>query len=69
VPSGLVIREFFLTLLLVPDLTPFVGSDAAETKAAAAVILLRLVWTASEMVIVPALYFLPARLWQSRPVQ
>jgi hypothetical protein len=29
-----------------------------------AVILLRLVWTAAEVVIVPSLYWMPARLYQ-----
>ena len=43
----------------------FAGDEAKATAAAAsAVILLRLVWTAAEVVIVPSLYWMPARLYQ-----
>ena len=66
VPSGLGIREFFLTLFLLPDMNRiFAGDNAKATAAAAsAVLLLRLVWTAAEVVIVPSLYWMPARLYQ-----
>jgi len=67
VPSGLGIREFFLTLFLLPDMNRiFAGDNTKATAAAAsAVLLLRLVWTAAEVVIVPSLYWMPARLYQS----
>jgi len=64
VPSGLGIREFFLTLFLVPDISQLLNQNEPQARATAvfAVILLRLVWTAAEMVIIPVLYFLPASL-------
>jgi hypothetical protein len=62
-PSGLGVREFFLTLFLTPELAHHMGSNEGAAKLAiAAAILLRLVWTAAEVVVVPALYFLPAAL-------
>jgi uncharacterized membrane protein YbhN (UPF0104 family) len=62
-PSGLGVREFFLALFLTPELKQLMGSTEGAAKLAIAVaILLRLVWTAAEVVVVPALYFLPAGL-------
>jgi glycosyltransferase 2 family protein len=62
-PSGLGVREFFLTLFLTPELAQLMGSNEGAAKLAIAVaILLRLVWTAAEVVVVPTLYFLPAAL-------
>ena len=60
VPSGLGIREFFLTLFLVPMLRPVLGEDAEEARAIVvlAVLVLRLVWTSSELVLSGILYCL-----------
>jgi hypothetical protein len=63
-PSGLGVREFFLTLFLTPELAalPGLGLDADATRAVAvlAVLVLRLVWTLAELVTVGLLYWLPA---------
>jgi uncharacterized membrane protein YbhN (UPF0104 family) len=55
VPSGLGVREFFLTLLLV---NPKQGLDKATVVVT--VVLLRLVWTTAELVLVAVVYWLPA---------
>jgi uncharacterized membrane protein YbhN (UPF0104 family) len=54
VPSGLGVREFFLTLLLV---NPEQGLDKATVVLT--VVLLRLVWTTAEMVLAGVVYWLP----------
>lgn len=61
VPSGLGVREFFLTLFLVPDINLLVDAPKAEARALAvmAVILLRVVWTIAEVVVVAMVYWLP----------
>ncbi len=58
-PGGLGVREFFLTLFLTPELAGLPGMDAAEARGTAvlAVLVLRLVWTASEMVVAAVLYW------------
>jgi uncharacterized membrane protein YbhN (UPF0104 family) len=63
VPGGLGVREFFLTLFLTPELAPFVGGDTGRARATAlvAVVILRLVWTASELPAAGLLYILPVR--------
>jgi hypothetical protein len=67
-PSGLGVREFFLTLFLTPELAalPELGLDvnAARAVAIVAVVVLRLVWTLSELVTVGLLLlsFLPSLL-------
>jgi uncharacterized membrane protein YbhN (UPF0104 family) len=63
VPSGLGVREYFLTLFLVPEVTPLVAGDEAEGRALAilAVLVLRLVWTAAELVITGVVYWLPGQ--------
>jgi uncharacterized membrane protein YbhN (UPF0104 family) len=63
VPSGLGVREFFLTVLLTPEIQSrfHVSPDLAAAQAAAAVILLRLSWTVAEMVVAAAVYWLPRR--------
>jgi hypothetical protein len=61
VPNGLGVREFFLTLLLVPQVEPLVGSGDSREIAILAVLLLRLVWTVAELVVVGAVYWLPSR--------
>jgi uncharacterized membrane protein YbhN (UPF0104 family) len=61
VPSGLGVREFFLLLFLVPEISPGLGENQTDARATAAlaVLLLRLVWTAAELVVVGAVYWLP----------
>jgi uncharacterized membrane protein YbhN (UPF0104 family) len=63
VPSGLGVREFFLTVLLAPEIQSRfdVSADLAAAQAAVAVILLRLSWTAAEIVVAAAVYWLPHR--------
>jgi uncharacterized membrane protein YbhN (UPF0104 family) len=60
-PSGLGAREAMLVLLLVPDISQRLGLVAEDARPCATltVVLLRLVWTAAEVVIVAALYWLP----------
>jgi uncharacterized membrane protein YbhN (UPF0104 family) len=61
IPSGLGVREFFLRLLLVPELSR--QWDTSESSvlptAVLAVVLLRLVWTAAELVTVSIVYWFP----------
>jgi hypothetical protein len=56
-PSGLGVREFFLTLFLAPELAALagLGTGAAQATAVLAVLVLRLVWTAAELVAAAAL--------------
>lgn len=63
VPSGLGVREFFLMLFLVPEITARFGDQPGDARALAvlAVILLRLVWTAAEVVLTAFLYWLPGQ--------
>jgi uncharacterized membrane protein YbhN (UPF0104 family) len=58
-PSGLGVREYFLTLFLVPELQHLLGVAHADARAQAvqAVIVLRLVWTAAELVIASVVYW------------
>jgi uncharacterized membrane protein YbhN (UPF0104 family) len=51
-PGGLGVREFLLTLLLTPELVGIEGREPGEARATVvlAVLVLRLVWTASELV-------------------
>jgi uncharacterized membrane protein YbhN (UPF0104 family) len=67
VPGGLGVREFFLTLFLVPELAQRAGGDEGEARAFAvlAVLLLRLVWTVAELLTAGALYLLPSRAARS----
>lgn len=60
VPSGLGVREFFLTLFLVPEISGRVGDpDEARALAVLVVILLRLIWTGTEVIGSGVLYWLP----------
>jgi uncharacterized membrane protein YbhN (UPF0104 family) len=61
IPSGLGVREFFLRLLLVPELSRQWNSSESSVVATAvlAVVLLRLVWTAAELVTVCIVYWFP----------
>lgn len=53
VPSGLGVREYFLTLFLVPDLIGQFDGNENEAKVVAVmmVLLLRLVWTTAEVIV------------------
>src|SRR5207253_7715251 len=66
-PSGLGAREAMLVLLLVPDISQRLGLMAEDARplATLAVVLLRLVWTAAEVIIVAFLYWLPVSLPQT----
>jgi hypothetical protein len=61
VPSGLGVREFMLTLFLVPELAPRLGSEAGAARGLVvlAVLVLRLTWTAAELLLAGVLYWLP----------
>jgi uncharacterized membrane protein YbhN (UPF0104 family) len=61
VPSGLGVREFFLTLLLVPELRTRFGAspEDAAAQAVLTVLLLRLSWTVAELIAAAAVYWLP----------
>ena len=62
-PSGLGVREFFLTLFLTPELVRLCSMDEDQGRGSAvlAVLVLRLVWTAAELVLVGLLYWLPPK--------
>jgi hypothetical protein len=59
-PSGLGVREFFLTLFLTPELVGFQGMDEGEARGTVvlAVLVLRLVWTVAELLLAVPLYWL-----------
>jgi uncharacterized membrane protein YbhN (UPF0104 family) len=61
VPSGLGVREYLLMLCFVPEVCRLTEAPIEDARAstAFAVILLRLVWTASEVGAVALLYWLP----------
>jgi uncharacterized membrane protein YbhN (UPF0104 family) len=63
VPGGLGVREYLLTLVLVPDLIARGGLDLATARAVVvlAVLLLRLAWTAGEVLLAATLYPLRPR--------
>lgn len=63
VPSGLGVREFFLALFLVPELSADLGTSGGDARAVAilAAVLLRLVWTAAEVAITGMVYWLPGQ--------
>jgi uncharacterized membrane protein YbhN (UPF0104 family) len=65
-PSGLGAREAMLVLVLVPDISQRLGLVAEEARplATLTVVLLRLVWTAAEVLIVAVLYWLPVTAHQ-----
>ena len=68
-PSGLGAREALLMLVLVPDISQRLGLGVEDARplAALTVILLRLVWTAAELVTAAALYLLPVSVLRGRP--
>jgi hypothetical protein len=57
--AGLGVREFFLALFLVPELAGLCRLEPDEARATAeqSVVVLRLVWTAAEIIIVGVLYW------------
>jgi uncharacterized membrane protein YbhN (UPF0104 family) len=55
-PGGVGVREFVLTLFLAPELA---STGEARSLAAVAVLLLRLVWTAGELLLAGVVYWLP----------
>jgi uncharacterized membrane protein YbhN (UPF0104 family) len=59
-PSGLGVREFFLTLLLTPELMTLGQIEEAPARAIAvlAVLVLRVVWTLAEVLLAAGLYWL-----------
>src|SRR5262249_28795745 len=60
VPGGLGVREFLLTLFLVPEIGRLLGEKGeARALAILVVLLLRLVWTMAEVVAVSVVYWLP----------
>ncbi len=61
VPSGLGIREYFLKVFLTYELIVAEGTGAVDAGAQAvlAVLLLRMVWTAAEVVVNAVVYWLP----------
>jgi hypothetical protein len=62
VPNGLGVREYFLTIVLAPQLaTRLHGDSEAQGIAILAVLLLRVVWTAAELVLAAGLYWVGAR--------
>lgn len=63
IPSGLGVREFFLMLFLVPEISDLTGLSWADSDKLAffTVVLLRLVWTVAEVVMVAIVYWLPGQ--------
>jgi len=61
VPSGIGVREFFLTVLLAPELGRALGMAPVDARPIAilAVLLLRVVWTAAEIAMAGFVYWLP----------
>jgi hypothetical protein len=61
IPNGFIIREFFLALCLFPEMSLQPGAEEeAQRVAKLAAVLLRLVWTAAELVLVGIVYRLPS---------
>jgi hypothetical protein len=61
-PSGLGVREFFLRMFLLPELSrQWTGEKNAVVVAIWAVLLLRLVWTAAELVTNAIVYWFPSQ--------
>jgi hypothetical protein len=60
-PSGLGVREFFLTLFLTPELITLCGlaPEDARGTAVLGVLVVRLVWTTAELVVVGLLFWWP----------
>jgi hypothetical protein len=63
VPGSIGVREYFLTLFLVPEIIDSTGLDHAEARVAVvvSVLILRLVWTLAEVLMSGVLYWLSWR--------
>jgi glycosyltransferase 2 family protein len=59
VPSGLGVREYFLLLCLVPELSMLLPGGEAPAVAAVLVLMLRLVWTITDVAMAALVYWLP----------
>lgn len=68
-PSGLGVREFFLTLFLTPELRAL-GFAASEARGLAVltVLVLRLTWTAAELAMAAAVWRLPGARNAANPI-
>jgi hypothetical protein len=57
-PGGIGVREFFLTLLLAPEVADLAGLEPAPARAAVVltVLVLRLTWTVAELLLSGVLY-------------
>jgi hypothetical protein len=62
VPNGLGVREYFLTLVLAPQLSAMFGDERdARSVAVLATLVLRVVWMVAEAALAPILYWFPVR--------
>jgi hypothetical protein len=63
VPGSFGVREYSLTMFLVPEMIASAGLDAPEARVVvvASVLILRLIWTLAEVLVSAALYWLPVR--------
>jgi hypothetical protein len=63
VPGSIGVREYFLTLFLVPEIASEAGLDAVQARIAVvvSVLILRLIWTLSEVLMAGLLYWIPVR--------
>jgi hypothetical protein len=70
-PGGLGVRELILQRLLTPELAHVVPPGQAAPVAVVVALLLRLLWTASEVLLAAAVWFLPAPIGHgpSAPVE
>jgi hypothetical protein len=61
VPGSIGVREYFLALLLVPEIVSEAGLERAEARVAVvvSVLILRLVWTLAEVLMAGLLYWIP----------
>ncbi|GIW80501.1 MAG: hypothetical protein KatS3mg105_2308 [Gemmatales bacterium] len=67
VPGGLGIREFLLTIFFVPHFSQTMGIEEARGAAILTALVLRLIWTVSEVVIAGATYLFPAQNFDASP--
>ncbi len=69
VPGGIGVREFLLTLFIVPefDLLLSPGSSESRSLTLLVVLLLRLVWTTAEVLVAGVLYFAPGQAASTAP--
>jgi glycosyltransferase 2 family protein len=60
-PGGIGVRELILEQLLTPEIRQTAAADEAQFLTVLAVLVLRLLWTAAELMMVGVVYWLPAR--------